>query len=72
MEDAQLNGFIPEEFTQQTGHAKSYFFNACCTDMNKNMLHVSSGFDIKKEDCVVLCWNIEVNYEECPLVENNI
>ena len=34
VEDAQLKGCVPDEVTQQTGHVKSDFFNAYCTDTN--------------------------------------
>ena len=70
VEDDQTNGCVPDEVTQQTGHIKSSFFNAYCTVMNQNMLHASSGFDAQKEAYVVMRWNVNVNNEEYPLVEN--
>ena len=48
-EDAQTNGCVLDEVTQQTGHIKSSFFNVCCTDVNQNMLRASSGFNAQKE-----------------------
>lgn len=72
VEDSQINGCVPDEVTQQTGHIKSSFFNAYCTDMNQNMLHGSSGFNVQKEANIVLRWNINANDEELPLVEQRI
>ena len=70
VEHAQTNDCVPDEAAQQTGHIKSSFFNTCCTDMNQNMLHASSGFNVHKEAPIVLHWNANVNDEEYPLVEN--
>ena len=61
IEDSQLKGCVLDKVTQQTGHVKSSFSNACCNDMNQNMLHVCSGFNIQKEDYFVLLWNIDAN-----------
>ena len=70
VEDSQLKVCVVDEVTQQTGHVKISFFNACSTDMNQNMLHSCSVFIVKKEAYFVLRWNIEVHDTDYPLVEN--
>ena len=72
IEDVQLNGCIPEEVTQQTGHVESSLFNAHCTHMNQSMLHASGGFNAQKEACIALRQNIDSNDEEHPLVKNTM
>ena len=69
VEDTQMSGCVPDEVAQQNKHAKSSFFNACCTGMNQNTFYVSSGFSMQKEARAVLRWNINLSDEECPLVE---
>ena len=70
VKEAQINGCVPDEVTQQTGHIKKSFSNACCTYMDQNMLHASSGFNVQKDVYDVLRYNINLNDEEHPLAEN--